>query len=70
MMPIIATEEDVDRVIEAIRRAVKTMKMMLPIALPAVKIPWVLKLLNSEKVQTVTFNWVRSVEDFFKKIKP
>ena len=70
MMPIIATEKDVDRVIDAIRKSVKTMKMLLPIALPAAKIPWVLKLLNSEKVQTVTFNWIRSVEDFFNKIKP
>lgn len=70
MMPIIATEADVERVITAIRNSVKTMKMLLPLALPAAKIPWILKLLNSEKVQTTTFNWIRTIEDTIKKIKP
>lgn len=69
MLPIIATKEDVERVIEAIKKSVQTMKLLLPVALPAAKIPWVLKLLNSEKAQTNIFNWVRSFEDFFKKIK-
>ncbi len=70
MLPIIATEQDVERVICAIRSAVKTMKTLLPLALPAAKIPWVLKMLNSEKVQTTVFNWIRSIEDVVKKIKP
>ncbi|MCK7477606.1 MAG: hypothetical protein M0C28_09105 [Candidatus Moduliflexus flocculans] len=50
--------------IRAIGRSVESMKMLLPIALPAAKIPGVLKLLNSERVQTVVFNWIRSLEDF------
>jgi len=67
MLPIVANEEDVDEVIRAIGRSVESMKMLLPIALPAAKIPGVLKLLNSERVQTVVFNWIRSVEDFFSR---
>ncbi|HOX15944.1 MAG TPA: hypothetical protein PLP18_07435, partial [Smithellaceae bacterium] len=47
--------------------APQVMRFMLPIALPAAKIPGVLKLLNSERVQTVVFNWIRSVEDFFSR---
>ena len=39
------------------------MKFLLPVALPAAKIPGVLTLLNNEKVQTVVFNWIRSIED-------
>lgn len=69
MLPIVATENDVERVIEAIEKSVKTMKLLLPVAIPAAKIPWLLKLLNSEKVQTNLFNWIRSVEEFIKKIK-
>ncbi len=70
MLPIAASDEDVCAVIEAIKRAVADMKTLLPVALPAAKIPGVLKLLNNEKVQTVTFNWIRSMEDFFAKVKP
>ncbi len=69
MLPIAAKDEDVNMVIEAIRAAVSDMKTLLPIALPAAKIPGVLKMLNNEKVQTVTFNWIRSIEDFFGKLK-
>lgn len=65
MLPIAAADEDVDEVIGAIGKAVESMKTLLPIALPAAKIPGVLKLLNNERVQTVVFNWIRSLEDFF-----
>lgn len=69
MLPVIATEDDVERVIQAINQSVKTMKLLLPVALPAAKIPWVLKMLNSEKAQTIIFNWVRSIEDLIQKFK-
>jgi 4-aminobutyrate aminotransferase-like enzyme len=65
MLPIAASDEDVDDVINAIIKSVDSMKTLLPIALPAAKIPGVLKLLNNERVQTVVFNWIRSIEDFF-----
>jgi acetylornithine/succinyldiaminopimelate/putrescine aminotransferase len=67
MLPIVADDEDVDEVIRAIGRSVESMKILLPIALPAAKIPGVLKLLNNEKVQTGVFNWIRSLEDFFSR---
>lgn len=65
MMPLVVTHEEMDRVIAIIRQAVAAMKQLLPLALPAAKIPPVLKMLNSERVQTVLFNWIRKVEDTF-----
>ena len=44
---------------ERIGRAVATMKRLLPIALPAARIPPVLRLLNNERVQTTIFRWAR-----------
>jgi putrescine aminotransferase len=63
MVPPVVNDEEMDRVIAAIRAAVKDMKMILPLALPAAKIPPVLKLLNSEKVQIVLFGFLRKIED-------
>lgn len=63
MPPTVATEEEIGIVIEAIGKAVKTMKTTLPLALVAAKIPPLLKLLNSEKVQVVLFGWLRKLEE-------
>ena len=63
MLPISATDDETNAVIEAIRGAVKQMKTILPLALPAAKIPPVLRLLNDERVQTVLFGWIRKGED-------
>ncbi|MCP4137392.1 MAG: aspartate aminotransferase family protein [bacterium] len=68
MLPIVATEDDVDLVVNSIRKAVLSMKALLPLALPAAKIPGVLKLLNNERIQTALFNWIRSLEDLVKKM--
>ena len=62
MIPITVTDEEVGAVIDAIRAAVKDMKSLLPVALFAVKIPGVLKLLNNEKVQAALFGFVRRFE--------
>jgi len=62
MLPLTVSDEEIDLVVDAIRQAIRTMKTLLPIALPAAKIPGVLKLLNNETIQTVTFNWLRSLE--------
>ncbi len=63
MPPLVLTESELEDLIEAIRKAVRAMKTILPLALPAAKIPPVLKLLNSEKVQVVLFGWLRRVEE-------
>ena len=65
MLPIVVTDQEMDAVIEAIQKAVKAMKILLPLALPAAKIPSVLKLLNNEKGQMILFGFLRKVEDFF-----
>ena len=63
MVPITANAEDIDRMIVAIRGAVKDMQTLLPLALLSVKIPFVLKALNSERVQTSLFGLIRKLED-------
>lgn len=70
MLPLTATKTDIDRLVQAVSKAVESMKTLLPLALPAAKIPGVLPVLNNEKVQTVTFNWLRTIEDFVSKLKP
>ncbi|HDP81352.1 MAG TPA: aspartate aminotransferase family protein [Spirochaetes bacterium] len=65
MPPLTIREEEIQRLMLAVRRSVDSMKTLLPLALPAAKIPFVLKLLNSERVQTVLFNWIRSLEDLY-----
>jgi len=68
MMPIVAVEEDVRAVAEAIRLAIRDMRTLLPLALPAARIPWVLRILNNERVQTVSFNALRSLEDLYRAL--
>jgi len=63
MMPITVTAAEMDAIIQAIHGSVRDMKTLLPLALTAVKVPGVLKLLNSERVQTVLFGAVRRIED-------
>ena len=67
MMPITVSDAELEEIIAAIRAAVRDMKTLLPLAMLAVKIPGVLKLLNNEKVQTVVFNQVRRIEDLFSR---
>ena len=69
MVPIVISEKEMASVIDRIGAAVATMKKLLPLALPAAKIPPVLRLLNSEKVQTVLFGWVRRAEDAWHAVK-
>jgi len=63
MVPITVNDQEMDEIIAAIRAAVKDMKSLLPVALLAAKIPGVLKLLNSEKVQVATFGFLRRIEE-------
>lgn len=65
MLPISATDEETDRLVEAIRAAVARMRSLLPLALPAARIPPVLRLLNDERVQTKLFGWLREAEDLW-----
>ncbi len=68
MAPITISEEELEELIEAISGALKDMKTLLPLALPAAKIPALLRLLNSEAVQTRLFGAMRSMEDGVKKL--
>ncbi len=68
MAPITIDDAEMDRLIDAIEAAVADMKKLLPLALPAARVPVVLKMLNSEKVQTSLFGLLRKVEDGAKRI--
>lgn len=69
MVPLVVNDEEMDTVIHAIQQAVRTMKTVLPLALPAAKIPGVLKMLNNEKAQIVLFGFLRKIEDASEAIK-
>lgn len=62
MVPITINDEEMGELTAAIRAAVKDMRALLPFALPAVRIPGALKLLNNEKVQVGLFSFLRKFE--------
>ncbi len=68
MIPLVAGEKDIRDLISAIEKAVDSMKTLLPFAIPAARVPFILRLLNNEKVQTVLFNWIRSLEDIVQRL--
>ncbi|PKN36189.1 MAG: hypothetical protein CVU63_17520, partial [Deltaproteobacteria bacterium HGW-Deltaproteobacteria-20] len=61
--PITITADDLDQVIDAVRAAVQDMRRLLPAALLAAKLPFGLRLLDSERVQTALFGAFRKLED-------
>ncbi len=68
MAPITINDQEMDLLIEAIEGAVKDMKILLPLALPAARIKPLRDLLNSEKFQTSLFGIIRKVEDGVKRV--
>ncbi len=63
MVPLTVTREEVVTLLDAIRGAVEDMGRILPLALPAARIPVLLRALNNERVQTRLFGALRSLED-------
>jgi acetylornithine/succinyldiaminopimelate/putrescine aminotransferase len=63
MLPITIAADDLDHVIHAVRAAVQDMRRLLPAALLAAKLPFGLRLLDSERVQTALFGAFRKLED-------
>jgi len=63
MTPLTITEDDVERLVAAIRAAVADMRTLLPLALPAARVPYLLRLLNNERVQTRLFGLLRQLEE-------
>lgn len=69
MVPVTVGDQDMAQLIEAIQAAVADMKRLLPLALPAARIPGVLRLINDERVQTALFGAMRRVEDLAGALK-
>ncbi|HOI11303.1 MAG TPA: aminotransferase class III-fold pyridoxal phosphate-dependent enzyme, partial [Myxococcota bacterium] len=69
MVPVTVDDADLERLIASIRAAVADMKRLLPIALPATRIPALLRLINDERVQTALFGAMRRVEDLAGALK-
>ncbi len=63
MVPLSITDAEMSELIAAIRRAFAAMRTLLPVALPAARIPGVLRLLNDESVQATLFGILRRFED-------
>jgi len=69
MVPLTVSDAEMDRLIDSIRAAVGEMKRLLPLALPAARIPAVRRLLNSEQVQTGLFGMIRKAEDAVARLR-
>ncbi|MDP8256160.1 MAG: aminotransferase class III-fold pyridoxal phosphate-dependent enzyme [Candidatus Alcyoniella australis] len=63
MAPIVINDEQLERLIVAIRNSIDSMKKLLPLALPAARVPALLRMLNNEQAQIVLFGLIRRVED-------
>ena len=68
MVPITVTDAEMDDIIRRIQAAVKDMKTLLPFALLAARVPFLLRMLNNEKVQTALFGFFRTIEDLVGRI--
>ena len=63
MIPLTATPAEVEELLLAIRGAVEDMRRILPLALPAARVPALLRMLNDDRVQTRLFGTLRKLED-------
>ncbi len=70
MLPLTVDEQEMRQVIGAIRAAVHSVRWLMPLAMPAAKVPGVLPLLNDEMVQIRLFGLLRTVEDVGNKAEP
>lgn len=66
-IPVTASMEEVEELLERIRAAVKSMKLYLFFLLPLAKVPLFRMLLDNLKVQILAFNVVRDIEELFFK---
>ncbi len=68
MPPPAMSDEDMDRLIAALRAAVADMQTLLPVALPAARFPVLRRLLNDERIQTRLFGALRTSEDLISRL--
>ncbi|HNU73334.1 MAG: Putrescine aminotransferase [Deltaproteobacteria bacterium ADurb.BinA179] len=66
-IPITATMEEVEELLGRIRAAVKAMKIYLALFLPLAKVPLFRMILDNLKVQIISFNIVRDLEELLFK---
>jgi len=68
MPPPAMSDDDMERLLVAVRAAVADMQTLLPVALPAARIPVLRKLLNDERVQTRLFGAMRTTEELIGRL--
>ena len=68
MPPLAMTDDDMDRLLAAVRAAIADMQTLLPIALPAARVPVLRKLLNDERIQTRVFGALRTTEELLGRL--
>ncbi|MBN1946044.1 MAG: aspartate aminotransferase family protein [Bradymonadales bacterium] len=69
MIPLTATQDEVKELAEAIAGAVGDMRKLLPLALPAARVPALRRLLNDEGAQIRLFGALRSMEDLLARVR-
>jgi putrescine aminotransferase len=68
MPPPAMTDEDMDRLTVALEASVADMQRLLPLALPAARVPALRRLLNDARVQTRLFGALRTAEDLLGRL--
>ncbi len=69
MVPLTVNDQELAAILDAIRKSVRDMRTLLPVAMLAARSKRLLRLLNDERVQTHLFGAIRKVEDLFAGLK-
>ncbi len=64
-VPITATQDEIEDILEKVKRAIKTLRKYLVVLIPMARIPFIRRMLDNVHMQIFTFNLVRDIEEFF-----
>jgi hypothetical protein len=64
-VPITATQDEIEDILEKVRRAIITLRKYLVVLIPIARIPFIRRILDNVHIQIFTFNMVRNIQEFF-----
>ncbi len=66
-VPITVTQDEIEDILEKIKRAIITLRKYLVVLIPLARIRFIRRMLDNVHMQIFTFNLVRDIEEFFKQ---
>jgi putrescine aminotransferase len=64
-VPLTATQEEIEDILEKVGRAVKSLHKYLVVFIPLARIPFIRRMLDNIHMQVFAFNLARDIEEFF-----